>query len=359
MPYYPAQRIIAKMARIQREALLPEEAVGTVSVSEGQTVDIRQTVARGLIPARHIILETRATFGKLDDAALKRLLLVKERGQRISARDAILGRDAKRGKRLFAPVDGVVVYAGGERVIMQEMPQIINVEAGVRGVVTEVHTGRGVTIAASGAQVQGVWGNGRSLIALMRLEPPDGLLNLNLEGLETTYRNEIVVTLQPITADVLRVAEARSIGALVAPSMDASLIESVKTLSLAVMLTEGFGTARMNPAIAALLQEFVDTQVTLNAVEPRRWEPLRPEIVINRRSDEEPAPVDYNLTLKRGMRVRVNRAPYLGQTGRVIELPDQPTLLPNGLRAICARVELEMGAQTVYIPLNNLEFAGR
>src|SRR5690349_9657703 len=109
-PFYPDQRIVARMTKIQREAFLPEEAIGNVLVAEGNDVDIRQPVARGLIPARHVIIEARPVFGNITDEALKRLLLVKERTTKVSARDAIAGRDAKRGKRLFSPIDGYIVY---------------------------------------------------------------------------------------------------------------------------------------------------------------------------------------------------------------------------------------------------------
>jgi hypothetical protein len=41
-----------------------------------------------------------------------------------------------------------------------------------------------------------------------------------------------------------------------------------------------------------------------------------------------------------------------------MELPDTPVMLPNGLRVMCARVDIGE-AETVDIPLANLEFAGR
>src|SRR5688572_4602757 len=111
MPYYPDSRLASRLTTIQRAALLPEEALGVVQVMEEQTVDIRNVVARGALPSRHVIIETRSILGNVNDATLNRLLLVKERAV-VAARDPIAGKDAKRGKRVFAPVDGLVVYAG-------------------------------------------------------------------------------------------------------------------------------------------------------------------------------------------------------------------------------------------------------
>lgn len=359
MPYYPDARLISKLTTIQREALLPEEAFGVVQASEGQDVDIRQVVARGALPSRHIIVEVRPILGNVDDATLNKLLLVKDRAM-AQAGSPIAGRDPKRGKRVLAPVDGLVVYAGDGRIVMQEKPAVITVEAGVRGTVTQVYPGRGAGIKAVGVLVQGVWGNGRSVINGLRLEPARGIETIQPEALDTAYKNEIVVTAKPVTPFILQVAEVRGFAGLIAPSMDASLMDRVKALALPVMLTEGFGDARMNPAIMSLLQEFDGMQATLDAYLPRRFEPRRPELVINRRvgADEEVPPLETGIALRRGMRVRVTRAPYTGQIGKVLELPDQPILLPNGLRVVCASVDIGE-AEPVDIPLANLEFAGR
>jgi hypothetical protein len=326
---------------------------------DGQTVDIRNIVARGALPSRHVIIETRSVLGNVNDTTLNRLLLVRERAV-VSARDPIAGKDAKRGKRVFAPVDGLVVFAGGGRIIMQEKPQVVSIEAGVRGTVTTVHEGRGVSIRAVGVLVQGVWGNGRNVINPLRIEPSAGIEFTPVETFDTTFKNEVVITAKPITPLILDIASVRGFAGLIAPSMDASLVDRVRGMEIPIMLTEGFGDARMNPAIIGLLQEFDGQQCTLDAYLPRRFEPRRPELVINRRvgADEEVPPLENGAALRRGMRVRITRAPYTGQLGKVVELPEQPVLLPNGLRVMCARVDVGDVAP-VDIPLANLEFAGR
>jgi hypothetical protein len=124
------------------------------------------------------------------------------------------------------------------------------------------------------------------------------------------------------------------------------------------MLTEGFGASRMNGEVHSLLKEYDGYQVILDADLPGRWTARRPEVVINRIIEERPPGLNLNATLKTGLRVRITRQPLLGQIARIAELPNQPLLLPNGLRVMGARVELISG-EMVNIPLANLELAGR
>lgn len=358
MQHYPDQRLVAKMTSIQREALLPEEAEGVVTITEGQAVDIRQVIARGNMPSRLAVVDAIAELGQMSDDVLRRLLLVKEGVDKVTVGEPIAGKDRKRGRRVMSPIDGYVVGINKGRIIMREVPEFINLEAGVRGTVKQVYPGRGARIEATGAILQGVWGNGRRLIAVMRFEPSGGIDKMPLETLDVTYKNEIVVTTRPLTPYTLTVAQVRSFGGIIAPSMDARMVEMALDTDIAIMLTEGFGEARMSQAIVSLLQELEGGQMTLDAYSPSRFVPRRPEAIFNRRQDENFAPPEIGQPLKRGMRVRVGRDPYMGYVGRVVDLPDQPVLLENGLRLMCAKVDFPNG-ESVQIPLANLELAGR
>lgn len=354
MRYYPDQRLVSEMTTINREVLLPSEAIGSVIAVEGQAIDIREHVARGLIPARHYVLPAAEILRLRNTSRLQRTMEVKLNVP-VSAGDVLA---VNRNRRVTAPVDGVVVYVGEGRIIMQEMPEIINLEAGVRGKVVRTYPGRGVAIEAIGAVVQGVWGNGGSVISTLRMEPPGGVETIPPDELDNTYRNEVVVTRRPITPRVLEVMTGRIFAGLIAPSMDSSLLDQVLELNNRVMLTEGFGNIRMSQAILALLQEFDSYQVTLDTHTPQRWSSRRPELVINRSTDEPPPPVDWQISLRRGMRVRISRTPHSGVAGRILELLDTPVELENGLRVPGARVEIGPD-EIVEVPLANLELAGR
>ena len=57
MPYYPDQRHVLEMSTIQREQSLPEDAIGSVDVRQGASVNLRDVVARGRLPSRYVMVE--------------------------------------------------------------------------------------------------------------------------------------------------------------------------------------------------------------------------------------------------------------------------------------------------------------
>lgn len=358
--YYPDQRYVSELTVIRREALLPEEAIGTIRVMEGKRVDIRDIVANGVIPSRYVILNVAEFFNVRKKEKLAELLQVKA-GDVIEENQVIAGKSLERGKRLLSPIKGMVarIEDDGRRVILQELPDLLDVEAGVRGRVMHVEPGRGVIIEAVGAQTQGVWGNGKNVIASFRDEPSTGLETIVSDSLEQRYNGTIVLTRFPLTANGFRVIRVQGITGVIAPSMDSSLIPLAQASNAAILLTEGFGNIRMSKTVHDILKGFTENVVTLDAYMPSRFETRTPEVIINiNPRDAKPTPPNLQLALREGMTVRVTRAPHLGLTGKVVALPKHPVKLPNGLRVPSARVELISG-ETADIPVANLEVLGR
>lgn len=357
MLYYPKHSLSSALTRIRRVVRLPDAASGGVTVLEGQAVDIRDRVARGVMSSQVLLIDAAHELRLSDPKNLKNFMLVKER-QAVQEKDAIAGKDAKRGRRVFAPANGYVVGLDKGRILFALMPERLELDAGVRGTVAEIANGREVTIEAQGALVQGAWGNGKNLIAIMRFEPVGGILRISRDALDTAYKNEIIVTPQPITEDVLDLADVRTFGAIIAPSMSSSLLERVQQSTVGIFLTEGFGEARMNTTTQELLKEFDGYQATLDAHKPERLDARRPELVINRSGMEEVREQSAFKRLQRGDVVRVCCAPYFGILAKVLEVPRQPQALPSGLRVLCAKVEMSHNGTQVAIPLQSLEWIG-
>lgn len=354
--YYPTQRYSSALAQIHRQAMLPEGAIGNIQAEINQIVDVRDTVARGLIPARHVIVDAAKELG-IRPHQLTERMLVNLRG-RVEEGQAIAGQDENRGKRVFSPIHGIVIAVDEGRIILQETPQLIKLDAGVRGRVTEVFEGRGVSIEARGAILQGVWGNDKNVIAVIRWEPErGGLSSINIESLDTTYKNEIVIIRNPLTLAALEMARGRGFAGIIAPSMPANMINTVLDVEFAVMLTEGFGDMHLSSAASHLLGQFNGVQGMLDAAQPQRFAERRAELVINRPSTGEVENVTEAVPIAEDMQVRITREPYMGDIGTVVELPSSPVLLENGLRVKCATVELIAG-EYVDVPLANLELAG-
>lgn len=354
--YYPQERYATEMMRLRRRTMLPDTAIGNVRVEQGQVVDVRDTVARGLVPQRHIILDAMKELNLRKAEELDTLLLA-PMNRPITKGTVIAGKDANRGRRVFAPVDGLVVHVDKGRIIMQEMPQIIKLEAGVRGQVIQVHQGRGVSIEATGGVIQGVWGNDQHVIATLRLEPEGGIQAITRDELDSSYRGEILVLKNPITVAAFEIGQIRSVAGILAPSMDASLIDLAMTLDFAIMLTAGFGSTQMSRHVLQILEVYNGYQAVMDAALPRRFDERRPELMVHRIAHGEKVELREPTPLELGMMVRVVREPYLGQMGRITELPHLPVLLSNGLRVMVARVELGL-EENVDIPLANIELAG-
>lgn len=357
--YYPEHRHMMAWAAVRRERLLPDNAIGTVDARKGQHVNLRDVVARGSVPARYVFVDVAPVFRRKKDADISDLLQV-EVGQEVEEGQTLAGRYATKGRRLFSPVTGIVVQVNQGRIVIQETPEVIEIEAGLVGQVVATQGSRGVVIEAFGALVQGVWGNSRRLIGPLRTEPDDGLETIYDDTLDRQYAGSIVVTRRALKGATLDALEHQNIGGVIAPSMDANLYDRALDLTTAIILTEGFGDIRMSPAMYSLLEGFVGRQTTLDAILPNRWEARRPEVFINLppKSGERPPEPNLNLTLQPGMSVRLTRAPYMGVVGQIANLPKTPQLLDNGLRVPCAQVDLVTG-EKVLVPLANLEVFGR
>lgn len=358
MHHYPDQRYMSKMTIIRREAMLPDEATGAVTVQEEKRVDIRDVIAQGLMPSRHVVIEAAKFFGLRKPEDLETLLLA-EVGDTVDQISPIAGKPG-RGKKLYSPVNGVVAQIKDGKIVVRETPRIIDIPAGVRGRVTQVRPGRGVIIEAIGALIQGVWGNNQRAIATIRIEPEDGIENVYEDQLDVRYLGAIVVTRRQLKPLTIRMMEDQGLAGIIAPSLDYSAIDAAMRAEHPILLTEGFGNIRMSRAILGMLSEFEGQQVTLDAYQPTGWESRRPEVIVNvtAKREEPPSRPNIMLTLRTGMTVRATRDPHNGLTGRVVDLPKMPVLLENGLRIPCAQVELIIG-ETVYIPLANLEVLGR
>src|SRR5262249_44134129 len=304
MDYYPDQRHLLEMTTIRRERLLPEDAIGKVEAREGTTVNLRDIVARGVVPSRYVIVEA-AEFFKLKKPEDLNDLMVVAVSDTVDIKTPLASTSGGRGKRLLSPGKGIVVYVGEGRIILQGPPGASALEGGVDGQVVQVEPGRGIVIETFGTLVQGVWGNGRRVIGTLRVEPDDGLESIYGEELDLQYRGAIIITKRPLKETGLLIMEDQGLVGVIAPSMDADLIDRVLSMKGAVLLTEGFGPVRMSAAVFNMLNSFNGRQATLDAFLPDRWTARRPEVIINptaRASSRPPRP-NVDLTLNVGSTV--------------------------------------------------------
>ncbi len=358
---YPQQRYMLKSATVRRAVLLPGDVRGTLLARDGQPVEMTNVVARGQLPSRHHIVEAAAELRLRNPDDLNALLQV-ERGERVQAGQVLAGKNKRRGPK--SPVDGIVVGMGEGRIIVQELPIEIDLEAGIRGFVVDVRPRRGVMIQTAGAVMQGVWGNGRRAIGALRFEPDDGLELMAGDDIGLVWRGAIVISKRPLSELGMRVMEAQDIAGVIAPSMDSTLIDAARNFDRAILLTEGFGTMRLSIAVQTFLQEMIEStpniRGTLDAVTPDALNPRRPELLVSLayREGAEPRPPRTVDRLRVGMPIRITTHPYTGQSATITDIPSAPVQLDGGLRVPAAYVQLT-GGEVVAVPIANLEvFAG-
>jgi hypothetical protein len=269
-----------------------------------------------------------------------------------------------RGRRVRAPVDGVVVAIDGGRIVIRENPLELDLVAGMPGFVVEVRPRRGAVIQTSGAVLQGVWGNGKRAVGAIQMEPDDGLELIQGDDIDMRWRGAIVVTRRPLSELGMQIMEEQDIAGVVAPSLDSTLMHAALNFGRAILLTEEIGDIRMSVAVqnflTDILEESPNLRGSLDAVEPSVMEARRPELLMNvqQRAGEDPRPPRAVDRLRPGMSIRVTRAPYAGQSGVVEGLPEQAAAVEGGLRVPVASVRLTTG-EVVTIPIANVEaFAG-
>ena len=93
------------------------------------------------------------------------------------------------------------------------------------------------------------------------------------------------------------------------------------------MQTPGYRQARFRTKGAAYLfyQDFRGNQAVLDAALPRRFDERRPEVMVHRFVQGQTLKLTEAVPLEIGMNVRVTRAPYLGQIGKITDLPHSRT----------------------------------
>ncbi len=359
MAYRPETTVIMGMARILRDRSLPPKAISRpVHTLTGQKVEASTVVLEGDMLSDYHVIDAAAHF-RLRDLPMLASMIHVGVGDRVTKGQELASRRKGRGpKTLLSPIDGIVVRVDGGQITLQESAAQIELLARIPGEVEVLESGT-VRVTTSGAIIQCAWGNGKFVYGTFRFLPDDGFAGLSREDVRISqYRGVVIISPIPIDKGDLLVAQQQELSGVVAPSMPAYLREFAMGLTFPVIVTEGFGQRRSTALIYHLLQSNIGRQATFDAVIPDPWSADRPEIVIPLPSGGilPPTPA-FDLPLETGAQVRITRAPWDGLLGEIVELPQAPQLVDNGLRLPCAQVRLPDN-RTVTVPLANLELLG-
>ncbi|HNT54568.1 MAG TPA: hypothetical protein PKG95_07640 [Anaerolineaceae bacterium] len=340
---------ILPVALIRRQRNLP--LPGKVLVRMGQKVNATDPVAEAQLPGQHALFNIRRLLGggRSSDKA-DRFIEVKV-GARVMKGDVIAEAGGLLPHIVRAPANGQVVAIVSGQVLIEMEPQLVQVYAGLNGTVTEVAPELGCTIEASGALIQGVWGNGKVGLGLLLALAKEPLDEVTRASLDVSMRGAVVLGGYCCKEDAIEAGNELPLRGLILGSMSADLVPAALAARFPIILTEGFGPIPMNSAAFKLFSTSERRDLCVNAVsDPVKGD--RPEVVI-------PLPATGQLPMelvsfKPGQLVHIWGPPHAGKIGTLLQVRPGLSALPNGVRTAAADVRLENN-EPVVVPLANLD----
>jgi hypothetical protein len=341
---------VLSMTRILRHRLLP--VTGRVLVRKGQTLEPLDVVAEVNLEPKHILIDVARGLGvriaEIDQ------YIAREAGESVSEGDVLAG-PVGWGKRVVrSPRSGKIILSGRGKILIEEEKAPYQLLAGLPGEVVSLIPGRGAVVESIGALAQGVWGNGKINYGQLRILIKKVEDILTVDQLDIDLRETVVFAGYCGDEQVLRLAADLPLRGLILSSMASTLIPFVEELPFPVVILEGFGLLPVNSSAFNLLITSDRREIALNAEKMDKYASQRPEVFISLPVNQMVHESRDATLFSPGQKVRVVRAPYQSQIGTLVTLKPGLEVLPNGIKAISAEIELESSIK-VKLPLANLE----
>jgi hypothetical protein len=365
--YTPGLRVTDR-AVLRRERRLPLK--GDVLVSVGHHVAPDTIVARTELPGNVQIVNAAAQLS-LDPASVPAALLkpvggAVKKGEPIAQGRSLFGL---KKNTITSPADGTIesVSPVSGQLILREPPIPVEVNAYVRGVVSDVLPGEGVVVETVGAFLQGIFGVGGEThgeLAIVSSGPGEELTAANLEP---AHRGRVVVGGSRVSHATLMRAKELGVAAVVVGGFDdrdlrqllgrdlGVAITGSEDLGFTLVLTEGFGRIPMAGRTWRMLEAHRGQRASVSGATQIRAGVMRPEIIIPREGAGAGSDADLATGLEIGSLLRVIREPHFGRIGRVVELPSELRALETESGARVLVVEFADDSQRAVVPRANVE----
>ena len=340
---------ILPLTTIRRERRLP--IPGKVVARKGQKVSATDTLAEAILSPSHLQLDiTRGLGVQAEDA--DQYIQCKP-GTQVAEGDILAGPVGLTRRVVRSPRSGKVVLVGSGQVLLEVQGKPFELKAAISGSIASLIPDRGAIVETTGALIQGVWGNGNIDSGLMNVLAKEEAHTLTTDQLDVSYRGSVILAGHVASSEVIKSAMELPLRGLILASMAPELLTIARKAQFPILLLEGFGFHPMNPVAFKLLSTNLQRDVVVNAEAWDIYAGTRPEVIIPLPSSGEvslPRDTDY---FSPGQKVRVIRAPYLGEIGTLQELREM-AVFPSGVRSEAAEIRLENGNVAV-LPLMNLE----
>lgn len=376
--YTPGLKVSARTT-IQKMRRLPLK--GSVLVQAGQDVLPDTVVARTELPGIMQTVKVAERMG-VEPSDVSGLLKVKvgdtvHAGDLLAETKGLFGRFFRNEFR--SPVGGKVelISATTGHVGIREAPVLVEKDAYIQGMVSEVLPGEGVVVSCRGALVQGIFGvggerRGEIVVATRTADQP-----LTEELITPAQRGKIVVGGANVTGRALaRAAECGVVGVVCGGVVDRELMDYLaaalhqpgfdigvaitgqEAIDFSLVVTEGFGVISMAERTFHLFKSLEGKTASLNGATQIRAGVIRPEVIVpfpdqtDRAAEEETAPESGQLNV--GTPIRIIREPYFGLLGTVAALPSELTEVDSETMVRVLEANLQDGRR-VTVPRANVE----
>lgn len=270
-----------------------------------------------------------------------------------------------------SPIAGTVEFLSSAtgHVGIRAPKRTIQLSAYIDGVVRSVIEDRGIVVEETATFVQGIFGVGGERVGMVQVLPVPCSKKIDESDIPEVVQGAILVGgHSPSLAALQRAQERGAVGFVTGSIDDVTLRQFVgydigvaltgdESVSMTLIVTEGFGRIPMNSRIVEILQAVNGRRASMSGATQVRAGALRPEIISSAR---EQAPVSVHVEsrgLALGSRVRLIRVPYFGMHGVVSDLPQELVVIETGAYARVARVTLDDTGIEVLVPRANLEIS--
>lgn len=346
--------------------------MGQTLVKVGEQVKASQEVARAELPGELIILKVPEKMG-LHPSEVLSGLRVKE-GDTVKEGELLCEHRGLFGllRTVFiSPVDGVVelITARTAHVAVRLAAKPVTINAYIEGKVSEVNSGKSVTVETRASFIQGIFGVGGERQG--KLHIMDLPLDHTLEQCPKGVEGAILVGGTDPSAEFLREATTAGVKGLVVGSIDDAALKAYlgydlgialtgdEDVPMTVMITEGFGSIGLSEQVYNLLKKHHGLQASINGATQVRAGALRPEVIVSLPGKDagQEGVKERELSFDINSLIRIIRVPYFGQFGTVLELPHEPERIETGALTRVVKVKLQDG-KVVTVPRANVEIVG-
>jgi hypothetical protein len=275
--------------------------------------------------------------------------------------------------KAVSPIEGTIEYyapATGHMGI-RGPDKLLEVDAYIKGAITEIFPGDGVAVTTHGAFIQGIFGVGgerRGTIHVVAASPDEPLTPDNIPA---DCKDLILVGGSVVTKQALRkTGEAGGMGVIVGGIVNEDLadflgyeigvaITGQEDISLALVVTEGFGQMTMANRTFELLKSLDGMECSLSGATQIRAGAMRPEIIVPATEDlSTTAQASISQQLEIGTNIRIIRVPYFGKLATVSALPPELKEIATGSKVRMLEAKLAETGEVVAVPRANVEIIG-